>query len=276
MKIIFALIFFLGLLTQASAKDVDCYAKGKIPDDKREYSLSIVLMLDETTVFDDPQRTHIIENVTRLAVPGTELKIVAFSAYIGNRYMRPLRDFLFAAPLDKKTANSMRRDFLREFEKCLKSDLHNKSIDIQSVVQSYFKSASSDIAKSDILGALKDVTDNVGPRLKGKRRMVVLVSDMLENSNITSFYINNGIRAIDAFREMANVESKGMLPDFRQAAVYVIGAGVMPSTLGKSALYLSSERKALSNFWAQYFQKSNAKLIEFGAPLLLTPISVTP
>ena len=277
MKTIVAFFLLMTIVTHASAQEVDCYAKAKIPLEKRHYSGSIVLMLDETTVFDEQQRNHILEQTARLVTPGTELKAIAFSAYIGDRYTRTVLDFSLASPLDQETRDSTRKDSLREFDRCFRDGLANARIKTRNAVQSYLNSTSSNIAKSDILGALKEVAERVGPRLKNKKKiMFVLVSDMLENSNITSFYSNNDVRVIDPAKELALAEAKGMFTDFRQASVYVIGAGVLPPAVGKAAHYRPGVSTVLRAFWDGYFQKSNAKLAEFGAPLLLTSIPSAP
>ena len=102
-----------------------------------------------------------------------------------------------------------------------------------------------------------------------------MVSDMLENSNITSFYApDTGPRKIDAAVELAKTDKAKVVTDYRGAKVYVIGAGVVPkSNKPRSGNYRSQEIMApLKSFWAQYFEKSNAKLVEFGQPLLLAPL----
>lgn len=56
--------------------------------------------------------------------------------------------------------------------------------------------SSSDLAKSDVLAGLKDLSSRV-KKSEAKNKVVILASDMLENSSITSFYAKQAVRLID-------------------------------------------------------------------------------
>lgn len=96
---------------------------------------------------------------------------------------------------------------------------------VKSGIESGFLKKGEDIAKSDIFYALKDFASGIKD-YEAKRKIVILASDMLENSAITSFYGKNAVRGIDSVKELAKVEKEGLITDFGETEVYVIGVGL--------------------------------------------------
>lgn len=133
--------------------------------------------------------------------------------------------------------------------------------------------ASSDLAKSDIFSALREAS-TIPRQSLAKDRLLILVSDMLENSAVTSFYANGAVRTINPEQELRKTEQVGLFADFGGARVYVIGAGLVAAdTSGKKAVYRDPKTmRLLADFWTGYFGKSSASLAGFGQPELLTPI----
>lgn len=253
----------------------NCYAIAKVPAEKQIYTTSVVVLLDETVVFDVTQREHIQAQVRSLIVHGNEIRAFTFSAFRDGRYTMPVMDVRLALPLDEAARYTMRKDSIRDFDTCQIVSMNRAKKEIDHVLEGYFERSSSALANSDILATLKQVGDTVIPAFRGKRKQIVLVSDMLENSDISSFYGAGGsIRTIDVGVELAKVEKRSLLSDFRGASVFVIGAGVAPTTgkVSAASYRAQSVMAPLNSFWAQYFERSNSKLIEFGQPLLLKKI----
>ncbi|NSM23361.1 hypothetical protein HT094_02770 [Shewanella sp. ZOR0012] len=59
-----------------------------------------------------------------------------------------------------------------------------------------------------------------------------------------------------------------MLSDFKQADIYVLGAGWVPAT--SKGFRGGQVMLPLKQFWQQYFEASNAQLKEFGQPVLMS------
>lgn len=253
----------------------DCYVVGRIPAEKQVYVTSTIVVLDETVDFDATQRSHIRDQVASLMAAGNEIRIFSFSAYRDGRYTLPLMEARLTLSLDENARYTMRKDQVRDFDTCQHVALNNAKKQLEKVLEQYFERSTSALANSDILGTLKDVAEAVVPTLRSKTRRLVLISDMLENSKISSFYGPGGVpRTIDAAAELAKVEKEALFADFRGAAVYVIGAGVAPLTNKPSGTSYRSQTvmQPLKAFWSQYFERSNGRMIEFGQPLLLAPI----
>jgi hypothetical protein len=105
---------------------------------------------------------------------------------------------------------------------------------VLSSIEKAVAAATADLAKSDVFTSLREVSAIV-KQSTAPRRIVLIVSDMLENSTISTFYENNRVRKIDSAKEMDVVEQNNAIGDFGGASVYVMGAGLLPETSqGKS------------------------------------------
>ena len=105
-------------------------------------------------------------------------------------------------------------------------------------------------------------------------RIVLVVSDMLENSSISSFYQRQAVRLISPQAELAKVEKESLFGDFGGVRVHVFGAGLVSEGAGpKDGVYRDPRTmQALERFWAEYFARSGAVLEQFGKPELLGPL----
>ncbi len=124
-----------------------------------------------------------------------------------------------------------------------------------------------------MLAGLKDISSKVR-QSTAKRKIVLLASDMLENSSVSSFYANQAVRQITPEKELGLVKKNDLFGDFGGAEIYIIGAGLLAAD-GKTpkGVYRSPQvMGALKSFWSQWFEKSKAKLIGYGAPALLNQI----
>lgn len=164
---------------------------------------------------------------------------------------------------------------MQKFDACIKGQYGYGIKLALDAVGKALQASSADLAKSDVISSLTEVSHLVKEN-PVKNKKILLVSDMLENSTISSFYAKNAVRKIDAAKELKVVEGNNLFGDFADAGVYVMGAGMMPEQRGtqnKSVLYRDPKTlAALKSFWEGYFSHSNGKLQEFGSPELLSAI----
>jgi hypothetical protein len=128
----------------------------------------------------------------------------------------------------------------------------------------------SELQKSDVISTVTEISRQVKAS-SVTSKTILIVSDMLENSSITSFYSKNATRRIDPDTELAIVGQNNLFGDFGGASIYVMGAGMVQET-DKSVYRDPKTMRALKAFWEGYFRKSNGNLIEFGAPGLLSEV----
>ena len=252
-----------------------CYAKAKIQRPPQDLSRHLFVFIDQTTVLDEGLKRSVRENVRHNLKPDTAFTIATFSAYLGDRYADVVVAGHLDAPLTPAEKHVTDQDKLQRLERCLGAqvgaagDAGYAGRLIESSLNKSFASASKDISKSDVLASLKDFADHIVAVSPAKQKIILLVSDMLENSSISSFYSKKAVRKIDPESELQKVRERQLIGNFDGASVYVIGGGLLQTAGG----YRDPDTmRRLETFWTQYFKTSKANLTEFGKPALLRPV----
>lgn len=254
-----------------------CYAAGKLEIRPDPVQRAFFIVLDETMVLDDGLKRSLWELVKPVIAAGTEVSVYRFSAYSQGKYLDVVASGILEAPIPARLRDSVSVPKLKIFDACLNGQSQYAQTLTRSAIGKVLADSSFDLGKSDIEGSLfalsKVVKDSKAPV-----RTVLLVSDMLENSTVSSFYQNKGVRGIDPAAELKKVEAAKLFGDFGGASVYVMGAGLIEAPANKGARAQAVQYRdtktmaALQQFWSGYFEQANAKLEAFGAPALLTSI----
>jgi len=124
------------------------------------------------------------------------------------------------------------------------------------------------------MASIKDLSQRVRVSV-AKEKIVFIVSDMLENSSISSFYSASNLRLIDPAQELRKAQAAQMIGDFNGARVFVLGAGIVGENTkqpGKTPYRDPKAISALREFWISLLSHSNATVVEFGAPSLLSAV----
>lgn len=262
---LFASIVFFAISLFASQSCYDMYKLEQKPEQSIETALFI--LIDETTLFDETLKQQVWDNALRHLKQGNYVYVAKFSAFINQSYNKKVFEFTLDRPLSEKEKYNERKDTLTKLDKCLKDEYVFVGTNTQKAINESFGTPANTIAKSDIFYALNDFGLNAIKEVKAKRKIVILASDMLENSSISSFYANNAVRQIVPNDELKKVQNNNLLSDFGGAEIYIIGAGTIAPVKGDT--YRDPKKlNALKSFWEEYFKQSNAKLVEMGQPAL--------
>lgn len=248
----------------------DCYQFAQL---KRNTPASVqtelFVAIDQTTPFSASLRQSLAQQITPLLNPGNALSVFAFSAYTQGFYTQRLLHARMDAPMPASMRDDSGKASLQKFDQCLLFQKQGIQKLAQESLVKALSQASSSIAKSDVLGSLKDISQQVKAS-SAQRKIVLLASDMLENSSVSSFYSSKSVRKIDITSEWKKVESNQLVADFGRAQIYVLGAGLIDTDTQKNGVYRDPQTmNALRGFWDQYFTASQAKLVDFGTPDLL-------
>ena len=249
-----------------------CY-NGKIPAKTAVTDTEIFLVIDQTTLFDGSLEQSVADNARPFLKAGNAFSVTQFSAFTQGHYT----DVMVSGRLDSELPKAVRDDVskpaLTKFDQCLALQPRLAGQLVGSAMKVAFGGSSSDIARSDIFASLKDISGKVR-QSPAQHKIVLLASDMLENSSVTSFYARQAVRQINVEKELTLVAANHLYGDFGGARVYVIGAGLLAEDAKHPrGIYRPTQTmQALSEFWNTYFQKSNAELVEFGQPALLNSI----
>lgn len=249
-----------------------CYAANRItPANGTGYSRLIYLLIDQTVGWTPAIERAIFENLDANLLPGTKFVIAEFSAFGQGRYLDVIHTGVIEAPMPAKQADNTPIMKDRIFDACLRDQrlfaetLANRSL------QSALQGSTSSLNHSDILSALQAVSAVIAAD-PAPRKLLLLASDGLENSSVMSFYAHGHPRRINPRLEIGRVAADGLFGNFGGARVFVIGGALQGSGSSGAAYRSPPLLQSLKQFWQLYFEKSNARLQEFGEPALLRPV----
>jgi len=264
-------LFCLSFMSvSAYAGDVpSCYG-GALQGSDQKLATELFVVVDQTTPFDANLKQLIADNVRPFLKAGNAITVVKFSAFTQGHYTDVLSSGKLDQGIDPSSRNDISKPVLAKFDQCMTNQpkLLGKLTGV--ALKKALSETTDEIQKSDVIKSLQDISGLV-KKSTAQKKIVLLASDMLENSTITSFYKNKAVRLIDPTKELKQVKGNELLGDFDKASIYVIGAGLLSKDA--QASYRSPQTmQALKSFWDQYFTMSNAKLEDFGQPSLLRPL----
>ena len=248
-----------------------CYAAAKIiPADQRGYSRLLYVLIDQTVTWNRDIESSIMDNLNANLTPGTKFVIADFSALAQGRYLQVLHTGIIEAPMPPAQVGNTPIDAAKVLNACLIGQRAYAVRLADAAAVAALTGSSGSLANSDILLTLQQVSAAIADDPAGDKALL-LASDGLENSAVTSFYRHGAIRDIDPARELARAEAAGLLGNFGGAKIFVIGGALPPP--GQTGYEGPVVLQRLAAFWAQYFEQSDAKLVAFGEPALLQPLS---
>lgn len=234
----------------------------------------LLVVVDQTTPLSPALQQLVANNIKPFLVAGNSFSVVVFSAYTQNHYTDLLTSGKLEAMLPSEVRNDVAKPVLAKLDLCQQRQPQQAAQAAGQALRAAYQGTSGNIAKSDIFASLKSIS-SVIKQSTAPEKIVLIVSDMLENSSVANFYADQGrsVRNLIPAREIRVVEDNHLLADFGGARIYVIGAGLLADEVAHNRSYRDPKTmQSLSAFWSEYFNKSNAKLVEFGQPALLNPI----
>lgn len=230
----------------------------------------LIVVIDKTLQLPKELQESAYQHVLRFVQPGDSIRLYQFSAYLAGHYFSMPFAGRLERPIVGNTRSSISMNLLKQLDACLERQQQFFRTTFGQKMLENFGGASTDIARSEIFAALKQIGNDAGSH-EASERVVLLISDMLENSDFTSFYSKQRVRDIKPEEELSKVEKQGLFADLRGARVFVLGAGLV-SQETKYGYRSGKTMFALERFWREYFARSNASLQAFGAPALTTDL----
>lgn len=227
---------------------------------------TLFILMDETTQLNENKKVH--RAVQELAVdwlgPGRAVQVIRFSAYVPGRNAEIVTGGLLDPEPSKSFIKSMKRSERRKFARLHKKQVHAAKVQTTKAIRAVFRGFSAEIPKSEILFNMEQLSDHIRS-YQSTEKVILLVSDMLENSAATSFYASGRVRKINPEAELKKAEKKNLVGDFGgNVRVYIVGLGAGAED------YLDGDRvNRLKTFWRDYFKAAKATVAGFGTPLLL-------
>ncbi len=254
-----------------------CYKIKDLGQPLPKINKELFLLIDQTTPLDDDLKLSVLSNVGQVAMPGSKFVVGKFSSFGQGRYFEILAAGTIEPGLSQDQRDSIGQKPLADFDNCLVKQADYARKLIAGSIRKAFEGISPSLNRSDIMDSVKRLSERVRTS-DAKDKLVFLVSDMIENSSVTSFYAKNTVREIDPKKELQLSTENEVLPNTGAARVYVLGAGLIQnpnqSKSQNSDVYREPQKMiALRKFWEMYFSAGGATLEEFGAPALVRPLT---
>lgn len=228
----------------------------------------LYVLVDQTMELDKRLQEESYQKIISFLMPGDSVHIIGFSANAAGYYTEIILNGVIDARLPEDTRYAVSKKTLRQLDLCQKKqDTQVRTFTGKALLHA-FSNATTDLPKTEILSNLSNVAKNVISKSDTPEKYLLLISDMMENSDLMSLYGNGKLENLDANRELERLETRLTFENMDGTKVYVIGGGFLPSGKYRSSVAL----KALEDFWSLYFDRSNAELRQFGTPSLLGDI----
>jgi len=268
-RLLAVLAFSLAALAPAHAAERNdipsCYAWAKLEAERPALSgRELVVIIDQTVHMNEPLQRSAWEHVIRYVRPGDSVRLYQFSAFLQEHYLSLQFAGLLEPPLEGRVRGRIGSNSLKQLDTCLNQQTGYFRQHFGRQFVASFGGAETDIARSEILFSLQKIGADIAARPMPER-VVFLISDMLENSNITSFYRSGRVRDINPQAELD--KARAFPADFAGARFYVHGAGLIGGQAAGSYRAGDTMLK-LEQFWREYLTQSNASLHGFGTPEL--------
>ena len=268
MKGLLLIVLTLSTMLMARNDVPSCYEALKLTNPNPTVEKELFILVDQTTPLDKKMMIYTYKNMMKFIKNGYAVTIASFSANANGKYT----DVAYAGKLENLLADDAKHDIakkvLRKYQGCMNGQYKYAKKKATKALVGVLKGANKKLPHSDIIKSLDDIAKHIIAPSHASTKVVLLVSDMIEHSSITTFYAKGHIKKIDVKKEMSNVKSSGHLANFSGASVYVIGTG----TVGKKGYRDAKTLSRLTDFWKNYFTTANAQLKAIGTPMLLEDV----
>ncbi|CUB04219.1 hypothetical protein [Marinomonas fungiae] len=259
------------VVAQDARDDIkSCYDYAQMSEVKPSKPLrDIVVMVDQTVNLDSTLKKSVHRQLQQLVTKGDRVRVVSFSANAQGRYTDISFDGQFDQDLPTNERNAMNRTALRKFDNCMEMQ-GSKAIElVHKQLKGSFHDSDQIYPKTELVGSLLNVAEAVFADIDSERTILILVSDMLENSDVSSFYSRGHVKSIDAEQEFAKYSASIPQGALHNTEVFVIGGGYVQ---GGQAYSSQAAIRSLEDFWHKVIAQAGGQLVKFGSPQLLTDI----
>ncbi|GAA3949571.1 hypothetical protein [Allohahella marinimesophila] len=264
------LLLLISAQVSADARDdfPSCYTVLDKPRQAQASARELIVIIDQTVKLNVALKRHVHATVNGFLQPGDRFTLLTFSAYAQSHYASMPLSGATDVPLDEDTRYHTSLTSLRKFDRCMarQGKMVRRSID--QAIKTALDGADDSLPRTEVAASLAEFGDSVIAVSTAPRRVVLLVSDMLENSATASFYRNGELAELEVEAALTTTASAGALSNWREAEIYIIGAAYSPDGVYRTRPVLDSLRQ----FWTAYLEKSNARLLGWGQPELLAQI----
>jgi len=266
-----SLILLCALLISAPAvaleRQQSCYDELSLEQPEDNLDKALYILVDQTMPLSATMRTNLNKLLEQHPRSGELVRVARFAPNIKGQYT----DLLYEGVRDSHPSEAylyhLRDEDNRALLKCLKENEKQLKQQFNSALLHGMGIINTSLPKTEILHALKRLSETVLINDDIDDKTVLIISDGMENSEVTSFYHRKRIKKINADSEMRKVVKHHLLADWRGAKVYMFGLGNMSD---QRRHVKPSQLAPLQQFWQNYFSAGGAIIRELGTPAILS------
>lgn len=224
-----------------------------------------IILVDKTVRFSHSFSSTVSSIISGYINYGDVAEVINFSSYKGH-YTQVKSEVFFEPRIDdiedcikmkyyyyiKRNHTERFREQKEQFKKILFQDIlkNNPLIPKTQII----------LTLNEIADTIKDIK-NTCPKSEIK---LILVSDMLENGDIISFYSKGHIYIPSSYKNLIMLlKRKNLIPNLKDVDVYILGLGYYHDrTISEEQLL------RLKRFWKAFFREAKANIKGIGTPIL--------
>lgn len=265
-KVVAIAMMLMPLAGWAQEKPQSCYSHidyGEPVSSTPKRALYIVV--DQTMEMSDNMPQKVEQLLAGWGQPGDLIKLARFSANMRDHY--PSVEYV--VQLDPKPSEKylfgLRWADKKELLACLERQDKDVKAAFSKAMGQVFAGVNPKTPKTDIFYSLKQLSKHFLDE-DVEEKVVLLISDGLENSAVSSFYHKGKLRKINSRKEISKIRRQGLMSHWDGARIYMYGLGLPP----KKQKYVDLKvNKSLYKFWEHYFVEGDGKVAALGTPELL-------
>lgn len=223
------------------------------------YSTEVYLLIDKSTYFSQKDKDTVLKKISPFIKSNTKINVYSFTEYGKDSKNENFGSYYIYSNLTNNEEDDISRSKVKKITHCLNEVKIFTYNGIKNGLEKGTRKKEDNISKSEILRNLKIYSKNNIRYSKAKRKVVVIMSDMLENSKHISFYKNGLVKLLDINKELELVKKRNLLAAFNDSEIYVYGLGSVEVNSSKEDNRDSDVLDNLADFWDEYFVSSGGR-----------------
>ena len=265
------LVILIALLVSttgwASMESSSCYQQLELKMPENNINRALYIFIDQTMPLNARMQSTLNELLSEHPKRGEQVRIARFSPNIKGQYT----ELTYEGFLDSKPSEAYLYHLRDKDNRALQTCIEEQKIKVKQAMQSAIKHnlqlIDTQLPRTELLYALKRLSETVLVNDQIENKTVLIISDGLENSEVTSFYRRRNIAPINVEKEIAKVNKHNLIANWHGANLYMFGLGNIKD---ERRHIKPSQLEMLKKFWNSYFSAGGAVVKELGTPAPLT------
>ncbi len=266
-----SLVAFIALMVStagwASTASSSCYQQLNLEMPENNINSALYIFIDQTMPLNSRMRSNLSALLSTHPKSGEQVRVARFSPNIKGQFT----ELSYEGFLDSKPSEAYLYQLKESQKEALQTCINRQKIEAKQLliraVKRDLELINTQLPHTNLLYALKRLSETVLIDDTIDDKTVLIVSDGLENSEVSSFYRRRTIATINSEKEMSKVIKHQLLADWHGAKVYMFGLGNIKD---ERKQVKPSQLESLKKFWNSYFTAGGATVKELGTPALLS------